>query len=245
MSAEDLLENGDSNLNLHPPLVEWEMSYPTAEGGGIDHQITCADLEVVRAARARPGARARADRHHGECMDLGFLSSTTRHPLQLLARFEPMTAAYVRLPARFTGSPTRCRPWCMSPTYARRSWVLSPVPWWCSEQVPLPAPGEGDADSARLQSLAGAPGMPREVYLRVMPPAPRTASPPGGRARGAGGWAGSARRGSIRAVLRGEPPPGARVAPTSSSRSSSTSGARSLVKLFARAPGTLADFLCC
>ncbi|HEX8430241.1 MAG TPA: lantibiotic dehydratase, partial [Longimicrobium sp.] len=80
------------NANLHPPLLRWEISYPTGEGGVADEQLRSSDLRVelspedphnLLLRHAPTGARVVP-------VDLGFLNPRMRPPLyQLLSRFTP------------------------------------------------------------------------------------------------------------------------------------------------------------
>jgi hypothetical protein len=80
------------NANLHPPLLRWEISYPTGESGAADEQLRSSDLRVelspedphnLLLRHAPTGARVVP-------VDLGFLNPRMRPPLyQLLSRFTP------------------------------------------------------------------------------------------------------------------------------------------------------------
>ncbi len=92
---------GDANFNanLHPPLLPWEISYPTGESGDAEEQLRSADLYVEPDAEAPQAVCLR----HGPTgkrvlpVDLGFLNPRMRPPLyQLLSRFT--TATYFSVP---------------------------------------------------------------------------------------------------------------------------------------------------
>jgi hypothetical protein len=80
------------NANLHPPLMRWEISYPTGESGVTDEQLPSSEIRVepdpedphaLRLVRASTGERVIP-------VDLGFLNPRMRPPLyQLLSRFTP------------------------------------------------------------------------------------------------------------------------------------------------------------
>lgn len=90
---------GDSqfNANLHPPLLRWEISYPTGESGAAEDQLRSSELLVARdphdphalLVRHAPTGRRVLP------VDLGFLNPRMRPPLyQLLSRFTvPVTFA--------------------------------------------------------------------------------------------------------------------------------------------------------
>jgi len=95
MSGELLAEIcGDAqfNANLHPPLLRWEISYPTGESGNAEQQIKSGDILVERdpedanALRIVHGPTG----HRVIPVDLGFLNPRMRPPLyQLISRFTP------------------------------------------------------------------------------------------------------------------------------------------------------------
>lgn len=80
------------NANLHPPLLRWEISYPTGESGNSDEQLRSSEILVVPDPED-PQTLALV---HGPTrrrvlpVDLGFLNPRMRPPLyQLLSRFTP------------------------------------------------------------------------------------------------------------------------------------------------------------
>ncbi len=97
----EICGDGHFNANLHPPLLPWEISYPTGESGSRDGQIPSAELDVIPdpddthalSLRHRPtGARVFP-------VDLGFLNPRLRPPLyQLLTRFAPSGTFIAGLP---------------------------------------------------------------------------------------------------------------------------------------------------
>lgn len=93
------------NANLHPPLIEKEISYPTGESGERGSQLRASDIAV----EPMPGDA------HGLCLrhvptgkrvlpvDLGFLNPRMRPPLyQLLSRFAAVANFSMSLPSRPT-----------------------------------------------------------------------------------------------------------------------------------------------
>ncbi|WP_329684650.1 lantibiotic dehydratase [Longimicrobium sp.] len=80
------------NANLHPPLLKWEISYPTGESGNSDEQLRSSEILVV----PDPEDPQSLALFHGPTrrrvipVDLGFLNPRMRPPLyQLLSRFTP------------------------------------------------------------------------------------------------------------------------------------------------------------
>jgi hypothetical protein len=94
--TDDLLAEicGDAqfNANLHPPLLKWEISYPTGESGAAEEQLRSSEIAVepdpddpdtLRLVHAPTGRRVVP-------VDLGFLNPRMRPPLyQLVSRFTP------------------------------------------------------------------------------------------------------------------------------------------------------------
>jgi lantibiotic biosynthesis dehydratase-like protein len=80
------------NANLHPPLLRWEISYPTGESGAAEEQLRSSEIFVepdpeddttVRLVHGPTGRRVIP-------VDLGFLNPRMRPPLyQLVSRFTP------------------------------------------------------------------------------------------------------------------------------------------------------------
>jgi lantibiotic biosynthesis protein len=80
------------NANLHPPLMKWEISYPTGESGNTDEQLRSSEILVL----PDPEDPQNLALVHGPTgrrvipVDLGFLNPRMRPPLyQLLSRFTP------------------------------------------------------------------------------------------------------------------------------------------------------------
>ncbi|HEX8907234.1 MAG TPA: lantibiotic dehydratase, partial [Longimicrobiaceae bacterium] len=80
------------NANLHPPLLRWEISYPTGESGAAEEQLKSSEIFVepdpedattLRLVHGPTGRRVIP-------VDLGFLNPRMRPPLyQLVSRFTP------------------------------------------------------------------------------------------------------------------------------------------------------------
>ncbi len=104
MSDEIIAEiSGDANFNanLHPPLVKYEISYPTSEVGLAEKQIKCEDLLVVPDPHNKFTLRLK-QKSSGKFVlpvDLGFLNPTMRPPLfQLIAKFTPPSNYSLAIP---------------------------------------------------------------------------------------------------------------------------------------------------
>ena len=80
------------NANLHPPLLRWEISYPTGESGATGDQLPSSQI-VVQPDPEDPQNLALVHAPTGRRVipvDLGFLNPRMRPPLyQLLSRFTP------------------------------------------------------------------------------------------------------------------------------------------------------------
>lgn len=97
----EICGDGNHNANLHPPLLPWEISYPTGESGVAEEQIRCTEIVV---GRHPDDPRALCLRHAPTGrrvvpVDLGFVNPGSRPPLHhLLSRFTPPVELYLRLP---------------------------------------------------------------------------------------------------------------------------------------------------
>lgn len=89
------------NANLHPPLLPFEIGYPTGEGGASNAQLPSANIDVRRDPDD-PFALCLEHRPTGTRVfpvDLGFLNPERRPALfQLLTRFTPGGAFGISLP---------------------------------------------------------------------------------------------------------------------------------------------------
>ncbi len=174
LSTQQLAEIcGDAgfNANLHPPLLPWEVSYPTGESGAAEEQIKTSDLtaepdpEDPGRLRLRRGSTG----HEVVPVDLGFLNPRMRPPLyQLLSRFTPsasFTMSVPESPEEMPDEPVRYRPRI---TYrgrlvlARRQWRIYP------DAFPKRRIKETEAEYfLRLQRWREELGLPEEVFMRV------------------------------------------------------------------------------
>lgn len=171
---------GDSNFNanLHPPLMPFELSYPTGESGDSASQIPTGDVVVRRhgddvhalALQHAPSGRRILP------VDLGFQARDMRPALyQLLgsftppSRFTPHTPDYVDV-----SDGVRHRPRIVFGTglvLARRAWFVA------SAAIPRREPQEAaHLYYARLDRWRREAGIPAEGYLRIRPkPSARSA----------------------------------------------------------------------
>ncbi|PIQ09555.1 MAG: hypothetical protein COW71_05855 [Ignavibacteriales bacterium CG18_big_fil_WC_8_21_14_2_50_31_20] len=94
---------GDANFNanLHPPLVKWEISYPTSEGGLAEHEIKSTDLFVENTPNNNTTLKLK-HKPSGKYiipLDLGFLNPMMRPPLfQLLSKFSSPSTFSLPIP---------------------------------------------------------------------------------------------------------------------------------------------------
>ena len=97
----EICGDADFNANLHPPLLPWEISYPTGESGEAEEQLRSAALFVETDPDDPNALRLR----HGPTgqrvlpVDLGFLNPRMRPPLfQMLSWFTPLAGFSLALP---------------------------------------------------------------------------------------------------------------------------------------------------
>lgn len=103
--SEDIIAeiSGDANFNanLHPPLIKYEISYPTSEVGLAEIQLNCNDLVVIRKVSDQNALQIKhkpSDRIV-QPVDLGFLNPMMRPPLfQLLSKFTTALNFSVQIP---------------------------------------------------------------------------------------------------------------------------------------------------
>lgn len=189
----ELVSDSHFNGNLHPPLVEGEVGYPTSESAPRDGQIAVADI-VVRPHPTDPHALALESASRGRRVlpvDLGFLSSMRRPELfQLLIQFAPGASFQLPLPdttgdsgsgdmpphgqAKGVGvSTVLCRPRVTFDdviVLARRSWFVEPG------GAPMPHAGEEESDFfLRVNQWRFRCGIPDQCYVRLLNERPRHA----------------------------------------------------------------------
>lgn len=104
LSDEIIAEiSGDENFNanLHPPLLKYEISYPTSEVGMAEEQIKCTDIIVEPDKTNLYALKLRhvLSNKYILPVDLGFLNPMMRPPLfQLLSKFSPPSSFSITLP---------------------------------------------------------------------------------------------------------------------------------------------------
>ena len=187
------------NANLHPPLLRWEISYPTGESGATDQQLRSSEI-LVQPDPEDPHALALVHAPSGRRVfpvDLGFLTPRMRPPLyQLLSRFTPPAMYAPALPespeaprkaeagvedasaaassaggAMEAGSPPGPRVEHRPRiTFAGRL-VLSRRRWTVPDALfPQRRPDEGAVDFfLRANRWRGEHGIPDVAYLRMIP----------------------------------------------------------------------------
>lgn len=185
------------NANLHPPLLPWEISYPTGESGAAEEQLPGAEL-LVECDPEDPHALLLRHGPSGERVvpvDLGFLNPQMRPPLyQLLSRFAPPSVFKLTFPETpyapvpGAGAPERTglpatervvhRPRLVygdTLVLARRRWTVP------GSLFPRRTPDEAPCDYfLRVSHWRVEHGLPREGYVRVRPlPSPDARPAPG------------------------------------------------------------------
>jgi len=191
LTDQDLAEIcGDAsfNANLHPPLLPWELSYPTGETGSAEEQIATHELAVERDPVNPHRLRLIRIASGREVIpvDLGFLNPRMRPPLfQLLARFTPVANFGLEMPKGYravagkeaSGNPSDLKVgYRPRLTYegrlilSRRAWTVP------GSAFPGRLGGEGEAAYfLRLQRWRTKVGLPDEVFVKLninIPPAP-------------------------------------------------------------------------
>ncbi|MBV9772754.1 MAG: lantibiotic dehydratase [Gemmatimonadetes bacterium] len=190
----EICGDGNMNANLHPPLLPWEISYPTGESGVAEEQLS---LTAVVVERDPEDPHALVLRHLDTGrrvvpVDLGFVNRLGRPPLhQLLVRFTPVSDLYLPLPSSpYDGVPPERRAWredgSPAPTIpidrrrsverrprivvdgrvviARGRWLVT------SLLLPQREKGEGSFEFfLRVQRWRRRHGIPAEAYIRLYP----------------------------------------------------------------------------
>lgn len=168
----ELCDDANFNANLHPPLLDDEISYPIGESRGSGGRIDLTDLEV-HPDRGAPilTLRHRRDGRRVSPIDTGFLAQNLRPPLyKLLAAFSPASSFRLPLPLGsgphfHPDSPVTVRPRI---TFNRRI-VLYRRAW----QVPGPIfprlrDGESELDYfARVHRWRRRHALPDQVYASL------------------------------------------------------------------------------
>lgn len=169
------------NANLHPPLLDWEISYPTGEAGTQDTQLTCADLDVRRDPDD-PDTLELVHRPTGTTVipvDLGFLNPRLRPPLyQLLSHFGPPVT--YGLPQPGLAGPEENPAVGYRPRIVFGEHLVLTRRTWVVPGALFPRPGAGDSAGPILLMLdrwRRAHGIPERVYARILPgPPPKPAA---------------------------------------------------------------------
>lgn len=180
--TEDIIAeiSGDAyfNANLHPPLVDCQISHPSGDGSDLGEQLPVAGLDI-RAVPDDPFSLQlvrRLDGRRVHALDLGFLSSQLRPPLfQLLGRLTQGMGSGIPLmdpSCTIGGQPLVVRrPRIVIEdvvVVARQSWFVP------HELFPAPAAGESPSDLfLRVQRWRHSHDIPERVFVRVVPLASR------------------------------------------------------------------------
>lgn len=185
----EICGDGSFNANLHPPLLPWEISYPTGESGADDEQIPSSELLVEADPRTPHKLRlrwARADREVVP-VDLGFLNPRMRPPLfQLLSHFTPASAYTPQAPAVPIGGPNEMEgeevpevfsgPVLYRPRVTYRGRLVISRRRWTIPDAAFPSPRKGESEAAyfqRLQEWRRRLDIPEEVFFKInVRPAP-------------------------------------------------------------------------
>jgi hypothetical protein len=158
------------NANLHPPLLRWEISYPTGESGAAEEQLKSGDILV----EADPEDATSLRLVHGPTglrvipVDLGFLNPRMRPPLyQLVSRFTPPAMFGPPIPE----SPER-RP---RPPQGTQAVAQAEAP--AAEEQAQPAEAAPGAQAVAVPAAEGAPAAQGEAPAIDGQPADGEAAP--------------------------------------------------------------------
>lgn len=150
------------NANLHPPLMKWEISYPTGESGNAEQQLRSSDI-FVEADPDDPNALLLRHGPTGQRVipvDLGFLNPRMRPPLyQLVSRFTPAMAFAPPLPE----SPETRKP-APAAAPAEGAGEAAPLAAAAADAAPVPGADGGIAEGAPVAQPA-----PPEPKIGVRP----------------------------------------------------------------------------
>jgi hypothetical protein len=173
----EICADGDFNGNLHPPLVPWELVYPTVESGSTEHRLHAAELVVEPHPADRLALCLRPRRGGARVLplDLGFQNPRMRPPLfQLLSQLSPAAGFGFPVPDRL-GEATAAgeggvehRPRVVYDgrlVLSRRRWQVPP------EQLPLRRGNETEAEHfLRVDRWRRRHGIPRQVFASIHQP---------------------------------------------------------------------------
>ena len=185
----EIYVDGSYNANLHPPLANWEVEYPTVETRARECTIPLGRLVVRRDAN---------DEHRLELIDqldgtrvcpvdLGFLHPTVRpHLFQLLTHFTPGRNVALEDPA-----------WPALRNEALDWSEVVPIPRvrcgdaivvfrrrWLAKSAVIPVPNRYTSQFeyfATLRRWRRAVGLPEEAYVRQLALMPRGKADDGGK----------------------------------------------------------------
>lgn len=167
----ELCDDANFNVNLHPPLIAQEISYPIGESRGGRPGILPSDLTVARVPREAGSLELRHALTGRTVLpvDTGFMNIKARSPLyKLLASFTP--GPFFLLPVAVGGdmdSTVAVRPRITFEDRIilfRKSWrVPGPV-------YPRKQPGETEREYfVRIARWRREQGIPEEVYVKLRP----------------------------------------------------------------------------
>ncbi len=202
----EICGDGAFNGNLHPPLMPWELSYPTGESGPSKAQLRTSEIGVARDPDD-PDALCLVHLPTGKRVlpvDLGFLNSQMRPPLyQLLARFTPPASFIPMIPespdpppqedtkVETAGEPNPEQSGnrivspdtvFYRPRITYRGSIVLGRRLWIVPATAFPRP-QGDETAAgyfaRVERWRRSHGIPSEVFLQVRPLQPYVPEPKG------------------------------------------------------------------
>jgi hypothetical protein len=168
--------DADFNANLHPPLLPYEIGYPTSvsPASGPRTQIACTDLEVRRHL-SDPDALILVHRATGRrvlALDMGFMNPLMRPALyQLLTSFVPPGHVTVPMPddlprAPGMGARVTSRPRIVydgAVVLARRRWTLD------ADAFPAQSETQSEVDYfISIGAWRAAHGIAPRVFVRVL-----------------------------------------------------------------------------
>jgi hypothetical protein len=172
----EVQNDGSFNGNLHPPLVDYEIPYPTSDGSGMPSvNVSALVVELDPHSEGRLRLLETTTGREVVPLDLGFLNPMRRPPLfQLLTRFTPCGCPFT-IPMPWTSTtatstarvPDECiqRPRITvdgSIVIARRQWNFA------AGAVPAPTSGESEAlYFLRVSRWVERFGLPTRAYIRT------------------------------------------------------------------------------
>ena len=175
--------NSNFNANLHPPLVDHEVAYPTGESDGHGQPLLTTELFVEPSARDPHALVLR----HGPSgrqvipLDLGFQNPRMRPPLyQLLSSLAPACNFFMQVPdtlftldqvaAEDPDAPYPIPPVAYRPRIVYDGRLVVARRRWAVRADVFPRRGERETDLeyfTRVQHWRLEHGLPEEVFLSV------------------------------------------------------------------------------